>query len=98
MSNCHNCVFKKNIPGDCHVACAHPAVVNNASKILLITLNGQSRELEPILGFHMHDHGVREGWATFPVNYDPIWMVGECKLFIDKKDVVNGNTPTKNNE
>ena len=24
MNDCHNCIFKKNVPGDEHIACAHP--------------------------------------------------------------------------
>ena len=24
-------------------------------------------------------HGIRNGWWAFPLNYDPVWMVGECQ-------------------
>ena len=24
-------------------------------------------------------YGVREGWYSFPLNYDPVWMDDECK-------------------
>lgn len=24
MNECHKCKYKRNIPGDCHIACAHP--------------------------------------------------------------------------
>lgn len=94
MSNCHNCVFKRNIPGDCHIACAHPVIVPNATKIVLIIVNGQGHALEPLLGFTFNHHGVQQGWANFPVNYDPVWMEGECKLFMDK-DEKNGESTTE---
>ena len=33
-------------------------------------------------------HGIRKGWYNFPMNYDPTWMIDECKKFsstIDKE-------------
>ena len=25
--------------------------------------------------------GIRRGWFHFPFNYDPVWMIGQCKQF-----------------
>lgn len=29
-------------------------------------------------------YGISEGWFYFPFNYDPVWMLGQCKEFINK--------------
>lgn len=33
-----------------------------------------------------HHHGIEKGWFAFPYNYDPIWMISECKAFSIEKD------------
>jgi hypothetical protein len=30
-------------------------------------------------------YGVKMGWCTWPVNFDPVWV--DCYLPIEKKDV-----------
>jgi len=30
-------------------------------------------------------HGIREGWFYYPILFDPIWMIIECKNFEEKK-------------
>jgi hypothetical protein len=29
-------------------------------------------------------HGIKKGWWVFPWNYDPGWMIGQCKEFKQK--------------
>lgn len=29
-------------------------------------------------------HGIRNGWWKFPLNYDPVWMQGQCKAYSKK--------------
>ena len=31
--------------------------------------------------------------ATFPFNYDPVWMIGECPAWTDKREFVREETP-----
>lgn len=31
-------------------------------------------------------HGIKNGWYMFPVNYDPTWMIEQCKAFSEKVD------------
>lgn len=33
-------------------------------------------------------HGIKNGWFTFPINYDPAWMRSECQGF--SKEVEEG--------
>lgn len=32
------------------------------------------------------EHGKRNGWWLFPINFDPIWMVGECTVEAAERD------------
>jgi hypothetical protein len=54
--------------------------------------NCKNSELAPFSGHHLscnkpvvtiaaNAHGVKNGWCMYPVNFDPIWLVGECKNY-----------------
>ena len=32
------------------------------------------------------EHGVRNGWWVFPMDFDPVWMISECPAFADEAD------------
>lgn len=38
-------------------------------------------------------HGIDNGWFTFPVNYDPKWMTSECQGFTTELDPDLGIDP-----
>jgi len=79
--NCHTCPFKQNIPGDCHVACGHP-VVNGKNQFIVLSavMRGSGHLLTQPLGLIFSEYGIQSGWCNFPINYDPAWLSGECKL------------------
>ena len=33
-----------------------------------------------------NEHGVKSGWYTFPINFDPVWQTEECKGFSETRD------------
>lgn len=33
-----------------------------------------------------NEHGIRNGWYMFPLNFDPVWMEEECKAYSAEKD------------
>lgn len=78
--SCYGCQFRASIPGDCHSQCVHPIITKTAPQLLLVVLSGESEQLIGPLGFSFNSHGVANGWANFPLNYDPVWMQGECNL------------------
>jgi hypothetical protein len=43
------------------------------------------QEAMDTMGITAHPQGVRGGWFGFPLNYDPVWMQGECKHFEQKE-------------
>lgn len=40
-------------------------------------------ELNPPLA---NETGIKKGWYTFPINFDPAWQEEECKAWNDKKE------------
>lgn len=92
MSNCHDCRFSKNIPGDCHIACG--ALINDkaASLLAIHLMIGNYNCVKETMGISFNPHGVQSGWCNFPFNYDPVWIEGDCKIKVmnsDKIEVVN---------
>lgn len=50
-ANCHACIHRRSIPGDCHISCANQAAI-----------------------VKVNPHGLNNGWAYWPFNFDPIWI------------------------
>lgn len=66
--NCHECQHSHAIPGDCHIDCQEglrQCFVIGVPRTIKVALN---------------EHGVKNGWALWPFNFDPIW-VQECNSF-----------------
>jgi hypothetical protein len=82
--DCYKCKHRRRIPGDAHSSCAHPAIAGLLSSPLgsvLSIMGGQdfsSRIYEPSIT--VNSHGVRNGWCSWPFNFDPIW-VESCDSF-----------------
>ena len=87
---CWECKQSRTIPGDCHASCAHPKSGFEGGDPLaaIIAMLASARKL-PVaapsadLGITLNEHGVRHGWAFWPVNFDPIW-VDTCNGFEEK--------------
>lgn len=96
MSDCNSCQFKRNIPGDCHISCGHPVFTsdpNLAFKVNIALMTGNQKLIKPYLGLDFSEYGISSGWCSFPVNYDPIWVSGECNLrAISEKSKFNVGT------
>lgn len=91
MSNtspCIQCPFKQSIPGDCHSACGHPVAVEKQMLLMSLVFTGRLGVIEEALGLRIEQYAVNEGWANFPVNYDPIWVTGTCSMLESYKQSV----------
>lgn len=87
--DCRRCVHRVAAPGTHHIACAHPvARVAPLQAFGLLVLSGrvEAKPVEPGLpdGFRLvaNEHGISEGWCTWPLDFDPIW-IRECSGFSD---------------
>lgn len=56
--DCFKCNNKRNIPGNCHIACAKPDLEMTGDK-----------------------YGRSQGWFSYPINFDPVWMTKACDNF-----------------
>lgn len=72
MADCYNCQHRRSVPGDAHSKCEHPKAT------LISAITGIN-----YMGVRLNPHGVRNGWALWPINFDPIW-IDECKGFTSR--------------
>jgi hypothetical protein len=63
MLPCKKCVYKENIPGDCHISCLFDWE-KNWEKEDPKNRNGEE--------------STTNKWFVFPFNYDPVWGPNKC--------------------
>jgi len=101
--NCYNCMFRGTVPGSAHSSCN---VLKYIGEKGTIAESAIALGIATIKDEHGHDavqldpHGVRNGWAMWPINFDPIW-VNKCMFYINKEDrekEEKNNNPTNTEE
>ena len=88
MSDCYECKFRRTVPGSAHSSCK---VISE-----VCTDKAQAKGLEFLLAFggkeilvngkpavDLDPHGIRNGWASWPIDFDPTW-VRSCALYKKK--------------
>ena len=85
--NCIECKHRGSVPGSCHSSCNHPTVANNDPMLSMFAIFASVHRCDPIvspasidLGVKLNPHGVKNGWANFPWDFDSIW-VDACNGF-----------------
>lgn len=85
--DCSNCSFKRNIAGDAHISCHYPLMESKTRTILAMSSMTQPSAfistLKDSFGFDIDLHAVQNGWFSFPENFDPAWIGGECSRHSD---------------
>ena len=74
---CYGCRHRRDIPGDAHSRCVHPDLGgNDPLKELagLLDIASGDMSLATKMGVRLDAHGVLNGWANWPYNFDPIWI------------------------
>ena len=89
MSNCYKCEFRGTVPGSAHSSCN---VVKHilegvdegriASLELALMVGKASLENNGEEAVKRDPHGVKNGWANWPLDFDPVWI--DCSLFTDE--------------
>jgi hypothetical protein len=93
--NCYECKYRKNIPGNCHSQCAHPAFKKSLddpmAQILGIFASvgrgGPVSVVSTDCIVTANPHGIQNGWFNHPFNFDPTWLKS-CTGFEAKEEVV----------
>ncbi len=77
--NCYTCRHRRQALGSAHSACALIGGPNSieslACAIAIVTPDG----------IEVNEHGRRNGWATWPINFDPIW-IEKCDFYAAKEE------------
>ncbi|RUP42177.1 MAG: hypothetical protein EKK63_02450 [Acinetobacter sp.] len=87
-TNCYDCKFQGTVPGSAHSCCTF-IPEDMRLKLMLLYLSGkqlvitQEESEEPVPILNLDPHGIKNGWANWPVDFDPVW-VSDCKLFTSK--------------
>ena len=83
--NCYDCKHKGNVPGSAHSSCNLLRNVgtdeSEIGKLELLLASGAAQltvDSEPAVQFD--PHGIKNGWAIWPLNFDPIWLQ-KCSFF-----------------
>ncbi len=88
MSNrndCYECPYRENIHGSAHSKCTAVPDDFSGALISLNIMKGNIKNIynkEDKLLLKFDPHGVKHGWCTWPINFDPVWV--ECYLPIEK--------------
>lgn len=75
--NCFDCQYRRNIPGDVHSECVHPAITSS-DRILapIFFMSGrQDIGIAKRLNVLGDQHGIKNGWFLWPLNFDPTWLI-----------------------
>jgi len=71
MIDCYECTYRHKVPGDNHSCCHYPG--NKTGMFDLFKLQNITNARK--LNIKGDEHGIRNGWFYWPVNYDPRWLI-----------------------
>jgi hypothetical protein len=94
--DCYKCKFRGSVVGSAHSSCKILKQISDKEKteqLEFMLAMGQvtltNGENEPLV--KLNPHGVKNGWAIWPINFDPVW-IESCVFFKNKEETVNENT------
>lgn len=101
MSTCKDCIHKGKFQfGGHHIKCKCEAA-KSVDKDLLSSMLIFGNEKETIklianmFGLEASEHGIKNGWCQFPLNFDDAWVRGVCKFKQTGEDLNNLGSNTK---
>ncbi len=94
-TNCYNCKNRGTVPGSTHSRCNF--LKNNCtdeSQIMSLEFGLSMNQFqltnketgEPLV--NINEWGQRNGWASWPIDFDPIWIDG-CVFEVPKEELSN---------
>jgi len=86
-NDCYTCLHRGELSHSAHSECKVLANGVIAFAFAMKVASGEitgmdNKEGEQVLKFD--PHGVRNGWCTWPINFDPVWV--DCYLPIESSD------------
>lgn len=93
MSKCYSCKFRGTVPGSAHSSCnlvkemAKDSAIDSgqvaALEIAFLTGKAKIKTEDDEEAIKLNPHGVKNGWANWPLDFDPIW-VESCVMYTEK--------------
>lgn len=83
--DCYSCKFRGTVPGSAHSSCS--ALPEDIAMPIFISLalNHPIAGLEKYID--INKHGIQNGWANYPVDFDPIW-IKSCSFYEKKNEEI----------
>ncbi len=89
--NCCECEYREKVPGSCHSSCKHPKIegISDDPMTNIMGMLASVGRVSPFmvgaekLGIKGLRQGIEGGWFTWPVNFDPTWLIS-CNGFMQK--------------
>ena len=74
--NCYECKYRGCADYSAHSTCNHPRVNDLVLKILALhcLTMGIRKGAIADLNISYNNHGFKNGWFYWPLNYDPVWL------------------------
>lgn len=93
MHACYQCKHRGGVPGSVHSSCQHPLTKETRDNplVALMGLMGGGLPI-PVKGLDIEAdlHGIRNGWFSWPVNFDSVWLT-KCNGF-ERKQAPSGGS------
>lgn len=70
--NCYECNHRGGLSYSAHSQCNHPALEGKGKIIAVACI--LSRGAYPPLGVTGNRHGIANGWFSWPLDFDPVWL------------------------
>ncbi|MDX2277734.1 MAG: hypothetical protein NW206_19965 [Hyphomonadaceae bacterium] len=73
---CYDCAHRRAVPHSAHSECVHPERHREAPHFIAGIAGGRAAtNALPRLRIEFVEHAIKNGWAAWPINYDPVWLV-----------------------
>jgi hypothetical protein len=90
--DCYQCEYREEVAGSSHSSCNHPSVktIKENPMLGLLAIFASVGRVDPVavtpedMKIKLNEYGVKNGWANFPFNFDPLW-IENCDGFVDIK-------------
>lgn len=80
-NDCYNCPYRRAVVGSAHSECEHPGV-GELGFMFALALMQNIKAAEPAI--YINPSGAANGWANWPINFDPIWITCNLKIETDE--------------
>lgn len=98
--DCWTCKHRRDVPGSCHIRCAHPLVPAVGPLVDTLAVLASAHRLPfmqdcdalSALAIKGNPHGIRNGWFNWPLVFDPTWLLN-CDGY-ERKETPNAQPQT----